>query len=328
MKNITDFHGHFGVQFQMFLKEKRALGIKYLEEERLLHLLDDMSMPYDCSEGFPKELVLQFIERQPHWSQSTHGYRIHVVRQFARYLTTLRIPAYLCHPAKTTKTTDHFKPHIFTREEISDILKQADSITPFHKTSQAPVFYPVILRVLYGCGLRITEALSLRIKDVDLSEGTLYIHNSKNHKDRIVPMDSSLTAYCVRYSEVIHRFAKEGDYFFLSPKGGCYTKGAVYHYFRKLLWQCGISHCGRSNGPRLHDVRHTFAVHCMRQFEQRGIHLRASLPIISAYLGHSNISATGKYLRMTAENFPEIAAKLENTFGNLIPDLRGGGCSQ
>ena len=163
----------------------------------------------------------------------------------------------LCDCKGITKIESNFKPYIFTHKQIADIFNHVDNNLRSRKNDRARLFYPVIFRMLYGCGLRISEALNLKITNVDLSEGLLYIYNSKNHKDRIIPMDKSLTEYCKKYAIQIHATYREDECFFQSTKGGKYDKGTVYHFFRKVLWQCGISHGGRSNGgPRLLDIRH------------------------------------------------------------------------
>ena len=182
-----------------------------------------------------------------------------IPEQIAVFLNQQGILAYICDCAGITKTQNKFKPYIFTHKEIAEIFNRVDNKTYLRKNDKACVFYPVIFRMLYGCGLRISEALNLKMKDVDLSEGLLYVYNSKNHKDRVIPMDKSLNEYCKRYAAQIHVTYHEGDYFFQSPRGGKYGKGTVYHFFRKILWQCGISHGGRSNGgPRLHDFRYPY----------------------------------------------------------------------
>lgn len=321
MRTSKDFHGPFAVYLRGFIAEKRALGFKYIEQERCLHEFDGMCLKYDCSSGLPKELVIAYIEKKPHWSQSTQEHKVSTARNIAIYLQKHGLSAYLCDKTSVTKELGNFKPYIFTHKQIENIFCQADSISP-RGSVNSNIFYPVILRMLYGCGLRISEALSLKMKDVDLSEGMLYIYDSKNHKDRIIPMDESLTAYCRKYAEQIHIVYRDDDYFFKSPKNGRYAKNTVYYYFRELIWKCGISHGGRKNGgPRLHDVRHTFCVHSLHQFLKNGVPHRAALPILSAYMGHSSLDSTGRYLRLTAEAFPELVKQMEEEFGHIIPDL-------
>lgn len=321
MVTTKEFHGVFARQLAGLVAEKKALGLKYGEQERILHIFDDLSLEFDCSKGLPKELVLAFVEKRPHWSQSTQEHRVSSARQIALYLNKHGIPAYMCDKTVTTKTYSNFVPYIFTQKQIAEFFHQVDNIKP-NSHFNSDIFYPVVFRMLYGCGLRISEALALKVKDVDLSEGLLYVYDSKNHKDRVVPMDHSLTRYCKEYAAKIHLIYDKKNYFFKPSTGGSYNKSSVYHYYREILWKCGISHGGRSNGgPRLHDVRHTFCVHSLYQFLKNGIDHQAALPILSAYMGHSCLAATAKYLRLTAEAFPEITKQMETYFGSIIPEL-------
>lgn len=256
MKTINDFYGSFATQLRMFLKEKRALGFKYQEEERVLHIFDDFSESFDCSNGLSRELVLSFTEKQPQWSHGTHGHCISIIRQFARFLKRHGIAAYMCEPQRESITYDKFKPYIFTKNQIAQLFEQADNIEPSKSSPLMHVFYPVLFRVLYGFGLRISEALKLRVKNVDLTEGVLYILNPKNHRDRIVPMEASLMRYVTYYAKIANTLAGDKDYFFRTRKGGMFSHRGIYTRFRMLLWQCGISHGGRSHGPRIHDLRY------------------------------------------------------------------------
>jgi integrase/recombinase XerD len=320
MNNI--FTGYFSSDLELMLSEKRALGLKYVEQERLMHVFDKLSQQYDCTNGLSKDLVLTFVEKQPHWKRRTQEIRITSIRQIAYFFNTHGIKSYLCDTGRVMKLDEHFKPYIFTHDEIQRIFKEIDSEKAARHYDRNHIFYPVIIRMLYSCGLRISEALNLKIKDVDLKNALIYIIDSKNHKCRTLPMDDSLIYFCEGYLKQIHPVYKDDDYFFEPPSGKKYNKTTVYHHFRKILFKCGISHGGRRNGgPRLHDLRHTFCICSLRQFLENGVDYQTALPILSVYMGHSKLSSTGKYLRLTAEAYPEIAKKLENQYGNIIPDL-------
>ena len=182
---------------------------------------------------------------------------------------------------------------------------------------------PLLFRLLYGCGLRISEALNLRFQDVDLHTGVLTIINGKFNKDRLVPLSPENIHRCCDYVKEVHLFSDRNDYFFPAPNGRAVTKGNVYKNFRRFLWQARISHGGWGKGPRLHDIRHTFAVHCLRQWVLQGKDLAAYLPILKTYLGHDSFSDTSHYLRLTAELYPDITAKVEHAFGHVIPLIGG-----
>jgi integrase len=320
MGNRREFKGAFASELKMLLDEKRACGIKYVEGERIMHKFDEFCILRSCSNGLTKELVLEFTEPRPNWSQSTYSQHIAVMSQIARFFNLHGLPAYIPDTKQELGINRSFSPYIFSVDEIKRIFYEADRLYSGRSYIRSADFYPVIFRLLYSCGMRVSEALLLTMKDVDLVNGTVFIKNGKNHKDRLLPLNPQMIPYLEQYAEKYHKSFRDDDYFFAPPHGGHYDKGTVYHRFRDILFKCGISHGGRGNGgPRLHCLRHTFCVHSMRQFLSNGVDHRAALPILSVYMGHSSIAATGKYLRLTAEVYPEISELMEKEFGGLIP---------
>ena len=116
---------------------------------------------------------------------------------------------------------------------------------------------PVLFRMLYTCGLRVSEALKLKVEDVDLQQGTLLVLDAKGGKDRLVAMSETMTALCREYrsNESVHNF--ESDYFFPAPDRGFYDTSTIYDRFREYLFAANIGHGGRGKGPRVHDLRHS-----------------------------------------------------------------------
>ena len=108
-----------------------------------------------------------------------------------------------------------------------------------------------------------------------------------------------------------------------SPRnnGGKYGNSWLHTQFRQLLRMAGIPYNGSGKGPRPHDIRHTFAVHCLNNWVLSGEDLTAALPVLSRYLGHNGLTGTQKYLQLTAQMYPDIVAKLEVQFGSLIPQV-------
>ena len=178
---------------------------------------------------------------------------------------------------------------------------------------------PEVFRLLYGCGFRVREVLTLRVQDVDLE--SRHHHSSgrgKFRKDRLVPPALSLVNRLRKYAD--HFESRPSDaVFFPGPNGGPFALRTVYTLFRELLLQCGIPHAGRGKGPRIHDYRHLFALHSLRRWYRNGEDLDAKLPLLATYLGHRHLSGTQRYLHLTAEIFPEITARVDAAFGEVIP---------
>jgi integrase len=175
--------------------------------------------------------------------------------------------------------------------------------------------------MLYGCGLRVSEATHLTMADVDWEENTLNIRHSKFGRDRRVPMSPSLTAICRAYADVVHPASLSTAFFFCHRDGSSVSEDSVYRRFREVLWLAGIPHRGHGQGPRVHDLRHSFATHTLKAAVDRGVAMQAVLPILSAYLGHASLAATEQYVRLTADAFPELRDQLDQAAGWVIPEV-------
>jgi integrase len=304
---------------QRFIQEKQALGFCYTTGAFLLHQLDRLLQENGIrAEELTKTIVEQWLKPQPYHSPRTLFVRRVLVRQLALFLTRNDIPAYIPPYKGGQIVLTDYVPRIFSPKEIQKLLAAADSF-PF--SGHAPLRHlimPEVFRLLYGCGLRISEVIHLQVKDVDLAEGILTIRKAKGNKDRLVPLAHSLRHRLNRYAKALGNRSLEAP-FFPAPDGGPYSSYRIYATFRILLEQIGISHGGRGRGPRLHDLRHTFAVHRLIRWYREGENLNAKLPILSTYLGHKHLTGTQRYLHLSAELFPEITLSLESNVGYVIP---------
>jgi len=154
--------------------------------------------------------------------------------------------------------------YIFSEKELKNIFTICDNYPVSNVSPNRHLILPLVLRMLYGCGLRISEALNLKCNDIDLKQGTLFIRDAKFGKERIVPMAKTLTQRCRQYVDKVHNYNSCNPFFFPSPYGGRYNESTIYKLFRQILWKVGISHSGK--GPRLHDVRHSYSVHCLKKW--------------------------------------------------------------
>jgi integrase len=177
---------------------------------------------------------------------------------------------------------------------------------------------PEIFRLLYGSGFRLGEVLNLRVRDVDLNQGIVTVRQGKFRKDRLVPLALSLVNRLRTYAAGFGNRPPDA-LFFPAPNGRAYRLRTVYGLFRTLLLQCGIPHGGRGKGPRVHDLRHGFAVHTLLRWYREGVDPNAKLPLLATYLGHQHLSGTQRYLHLTAELFPEVMARVDAAFGDVIP---------
>ena len=199
-----------------------------------------------------------------------------------------------------------YTPHIFSEHQLGAVLATVDRLCEKGVSSHSDLVFPLVFRILIGCGTRITETLRIEKKDVDLGNGMLVLLNTKNGKQRLIPMAESLTRRCRLYardSQLVPGIASS-PWFFPNAQGVPYDAGSLYAFFRTALRLEGISHGGRGRGPRLHDLRHTFAVRVLNRWVREGKDLTTALPYLAIYMGHEGLKASQHYLRLTATMFP------------------------
>lgn len=304
---------------EQFVREKRACGYRYLAGTGLLRRFDrflcDQALQPQC---LPRAVSQQWLAKRVHESAGTHQQRISTVRQFAQFMCRLGYPADVPDGRLIARNPSGFSPHVFTHAEVRRLLAAVDQLAPIAHTPLRHRVMPEIFRLLYGCGFRISELLLLRVADVDLDQGIITVRQGKFGRDRLVPPAVPLVKRLQQYAD---DFSKRSDdaFFFPSHHDGPWFTGSVYNIFRMLLHQCSIPHAGRGKGPRIHDLRHTFAVHTLLRWYREGADLDARLPILATYLGHQTLAGTQRYLHLTAELYPEITRRTNATFGDVIP---------
>jgi len=163
--------------------------------------------------------------------------------------------------------------------------------------------------------------MNLKVKDVQLDRGILYIHEAKHNRERIVPVSPSVNRILKELFFKIHGGSVPDEAFFRKVEGGAYLQQRVYRQFRKVLTLVDISHGGRGKGPRLHDFRHCFCVNALQKMIHAGKDVYCALPILSTYLGHSNPYSSEYYLRLVPEFFPEVTAVMEKTSNYILSGL-------
>jgi len=303
-----------------FVEEKRALGCRYRRQAHMLVTFDRFLLDHPTiTPDLPKAVIEAWARRRPHESVSTLQLRISLVRQLCLFLIRRGFAPYLPGAHLVPKGRTSFVPYVFTQEQVSRFLAAADQIRPSLYSPRRKVSFPLIFRLLYGCGLRVSEARHLQIRDVNLARGVLTIREAKFRKDRLVPVAPSLAERLRSYAASHLSGKRPDDLVFPAPDGGPFAHQTIHAAFRQLLWACKISHGGRGRGPRLHDLRHTFAVHRLMRWYREGADLGVALPALATYLGHVSLRGTQCYLRLTAEMYPDLVTALQARFGEVIP---------
>lgn len=300
------------------IAEQRGVGYHYDKEVRDFARFDRFCATVGhMSLSLPRELVEQWTAKQSHETETNRLHRISRMRVLGCYMKRCGYPAWV-YP-RTAQTSSHYVPHIFSRSELVAIFRAIDACPPETNSPFRHLVLPLLFRLLYGSGLRIGETLALCVGDVDLKTGTIHIRVSKLDKERRIPVHPALTQRIERYMRTLGIAPTLEAPLFPGPTGQPYCESTIYSYFRRFLWEAKISHGGRGHGPRLHDLRHTFAVHCLRKWVLEGVDLTVALPYLSAYMGHTGLKSTQMYLRLTAELYPTVVAAVERHYASIIP---------
>lgn len=320
----TGFQGPFAELLQDFIDFKRSMGFKYVKETEYLKQFSKFSLQFGLKEPIlTKEIADAWCLKRPHEKlRCGTEQRITCLRQFSFYLVSIGHNAYIpIHIENRKSRKSKYVSYVFTHDEIKSIIECSDQIYP-NRRSTMHLVIPVLVRLLYSTGMRIMEALKLQMKHVDLVNGVLLIENTKFNKDRLIPISTSMHNILKQYCAVMHKSYLPSDYLFVGITREPCGHHNIYLRFRELLLQAGISHAGRGNGPRVHDIRHTFACHALQEAEKRHIDLYAALPILSTYMGHQSIQATSYYLRMTAEVYPAITDAVNTLCSYVFPEVK------
>ncbi len=295
---------------------RHASGYKFTVPERVLHQFADHCQREGYPEGsITKDAIEGFLYSR-HLRSSTLKRNELALCQLTEHAQGFGWDAYTPVATRVARVY-HQPPYVFTDDEVRRLFTAIDSQAMSSYSNKALVD-PVLFRVLYGAGLRVSEALHLTLPDVDVNDGTLRIRDSKNGEGRTVPITVRLTATLHAYITAAHPAPETSDYVFYSVAAGRpINQATVYTRFRGYLADAGIPHF--TGGPHPHSLRHGFAVANLRRWAAQNTDLAVMLPYLACYMGHADLRGTQYYLRLTADAYPDVIAKAQIRFGYTIP---------
>jgi integrase len=218
-------------------------------------------------------------------------------------------------PLAAPKYTQTFVPYIYSRRELRLLLDAVPRCQRHAACRTSAITLRTLLLFLYGTGMRVGEALRLRLADVDLDYGVVTIHGTKFYKSRLVPLGSDVVQVLRKYLVAPGRWNQHYRPFFQSRQHKRLGHSTVDANFRRLCILAGVSRSDASSRqPRLHDLRHTFAVHKLTEWYRTGANVQVLLPALSTYLGHVDLHSTQCYLTMT----PELLAEANRRFQDYV----------
>ncbi len=296
-----------GLALDSYLAVRRALGFKLDRHEHELRKFVSYMQQRQVS-IVTTALALDWATQSSNAAPITHAKHLNIVRGFAQYLHASD-PRHEVPPVKLIPYRKiRYEPYIYSDEDVTALLGATREMA--HPLMAAT--YTTLFGLLAVTGMRLGEALALDVDDVDDNDAVLFIRNSKFQKSRQLPLHSTtrdvLRVYADKRNELISR--PRGPSFLMSTTGVRLKSQNVHTNFWRLLQKVGLYEI-RPRRPRIHDLRHSFAVNTIRRWYEAGLDVEQRMASLSTYLGHVSPSSTYWYLTATPELMLLVAKRLE-----------------
>ncbi|GFP19742.1 hypothetical protein HKBW3S03_01246 [Candidatus Hakubella thermalkaliphila] len=296
-----------------YIAFKHALGVRFQTEARILKAFSRAMGDVESIEVEPsavhaflagKGVVTGFWYEK--FGVLARFYRFLMIRNYVDSIPLLKT---------MPKRPEPMKPYIYTLEELRRLLAATDRLQSPWSPLRAHTFHTLIL-TLYSTGLRIGEALSLTLADVNLLESLIMVRSGKFFKTRLVPIGPQLTETLRSYVQRRRKLPcpqGEDSAFFATRSGNALTYDQARKVFPILRKLAGIYREKEARyQPRVHDIRHTMAVHRLVAWYREGADVQRLLPLLSTYLGHLDIAGTQRYLSFIPELRDEACRRFEH----------------
>ncbi len=306
-----------------YLNARRSLGYTLSTSEYLLRQFCDWLAARDQTESFTIDDAVAWAREptaaQPVWWSQ----RLTVLRPFAAYLHVSGRPVPLIPRALLPKITTRATPFIYSQADLDALLQACPTV---FTTARVAATMHAIVGLLAATGIRIGEAVALRVGDLDVDTNVILVRGRKTPLDRLVPLHPTTTAVLVTYLAMPERAVTRPDPagpIFVTYRGTGFSIETIEQHFRRLTRAVGLTPCGLAR-PRLHDLRHTFATtHLTAAYRDRG-DPRNTVSLLATWLGHTRIADTYWYLSATPQLLEHAAERLEPAPAPSATAVTGG----
>jgi len=296
---------------KVYVAAKRASGCVFIGDDRMLRSFARSVGNIALNNVTPALCEMFYRKKSP--EDTMEGRKHQCLRCFFEFAATRGYVKQVPMKPAPAKRKSSFRPYIYSRAEVRKLLDSAQDACRVGWFVSGKVLRMLIL-LLYGAGLRSGEARRLRLRDLDLESSLLTVWDSKFFKSRFVPLGPDLVAALRTYLK--DTGANEADApkdrpLFPTPKGTALSEDVLDRAFRRAARIAGIHKQGSKLDVRLHDLRHSFAVHRLLEWYRSGANVQALLPALSTYMGHLDLRSTQVYLTMTHELLSEASHRFE-----------------
>ncbi len=295
-----------------YLTMRRALGFKLRETGARLRDFVTFMEQHRAS-YITQQLAVTWAQQPAAVQSSTWAQRLGFVRGFARYRSATDPRTQIPADGLLSFRPKRARPYFYTDDEIRSLLRAALKL-PSSNYKLRPWIYHGLFGLLSVSGMRIDEVRNLELQDVDLKATVLTVRSAKFGKSRLLPLHASTCQVLAAYLDRRQRFwatRPHSSYLFVSSRGNRLDGADIRRTFYLLSRQIGLRGLADSHGPRIHDLRHRFAVKTLLHWYRIGEDAERRLPILSAYLGHVHVADTYWYLSAWPELTHEAMQRLE-----------------
>lgn len=293
-----------------YLTMRRGLGFKLRREGQVLVQLAAY-LEQAGAQALTTELVLRWAQLPQNVAPINWAHRLGAARGFAAYLKTIdpatEIPPRGLLPASAPRPT----PYLWSPNDVARLLTATRQLRPPLRAAT----YEALFGLIAATGIRLGEAIALDRDGVDLDEGLLTVREAKFGHTRLVPLHATVTEALGGYAERRNRLCPQprSTTFFVSSVGTALLPNGVHHTFNQLTTDLGLR--TTTVRPRVHDLRHSFAVRTLIDWYRAGIDIDSRMSVLSTYLGHVNPAGTYWYLSASPELMALAAARLGDRYG-------------
>lgn len=311
MLNSYNFKSIFQNELNYFVKYKRSLGLKYENEISRLRYIDNILYNLNLkSKKITKETFYKLTERN-----NTHGEnyarQYGVTKDFCKFLISNEYKN-IYYENRKFNIINNYKPVIFSDDEIIILFRTMDEYKNQYideRYYKLYYSYSILFRLLYACGLRVSEVVKITIGDINFSENTINIIDSKRHTSRLVVFSNSMKICLENY---IRLFNIENGLLFKNSRNKIISCDSIRKYYNKILELCNLN-----NNSHVHDLRHCFCNKALNQMLEKGYDENVVIVYLYKYMGHKTIVETEYYLHFTDYNKKKII-ETNDTFSKSL----------
>lgn len=319
----TCFQSILASDIRRFIAYKRALGRRFDVEEKTLRLLDRYLLKEKIEQlcEVTPDVIERFLASRPRVKARSYNHLLCTVQRLFDWMIIQGILEHSPVRAKPKRRPYQRTSFIFNIQSARQLLQIARGLPDRPKAPLRGITYNTIFAILYGLGLRVGEVCRLRTRDVDFDRRLLVVKNTKFYKSRLVPFGPKLTVLLREYLRVKSAYrgtSLSDEPFFSFTNRGEIHPGTVSQTFHKLVPLLQLEVPLGCSPPRLHDLRHAFAVGTLTRWYRAGIDPGAGLLKLATFMGHVDINSTAIYLTMTATLLQEANKRFERFAKPLI----------